>query len=191
MSLSAEDFSCAEWTTTDKETTPKGVDSSGTPSGYEHLKDSMGRFRTQSLFVENKHDSYPAPFTLKEYDHRGAMSMYQKYMDYSDPTEYSVAIGLLGSWRHWEMLTGATWFEPYITQWRNELKKKLEYERFSEMRSMAKGGNTRATIWLDDKYGPQEKAKRGRPSKAEKNKILREETREEALLKEEQERLGL
>ena len=169
---------------------PVGGSEDGT-SGYEDLKDSMGRFRTQSLFVEYKHDSYPAPFTLKEYPHRGAISMYQKYMDYSDPTEYSVALGLLGSWRHWEMLTEAAWFEPLITQWRSELKKKLEYERYSEMEKLATSGNTRASIWLDDKYGPSTKSKRGRPSKAEKNKILREETQEEALLKEEQERLGL
>jgi hypothetical protein len=176
--------------TTKPEDAPKGA-LPDAPVGYENLKDSMGRFRTQSLFVEHKHDSYPAPFTLKEYNHRGAMSMYLKYMEYSDPTEYSVAIGLLGSWRHWKQLTSADWFEPYITQWRAELKNKLEYERFKEMHDLATRGNTRASIWLDDKYGTRKKPKRGRPSKHEKNKLLKEEAEDAALLKEEQERLGL
>lgn len=179
MSKTAVDFTCR---------TPEELD---TPTGYEHLKDSMGRFRTQSLFVEHKHDSYPAPFTLKEYDNKGALSMYQLYMEKSDPTEYSVAIGLLGSWRHWEQLVATEWFKPYIDQWRKELKVKLEYERFSEMESAAKKGDLRGTKWLDDKYGPSKSSKRGRPSKAEKNKLLREERENEILLKEEAERMEL
>lgn len=172
----------------EEEETPTG---SKTLTGYEHLKDSMGRFRTQSLFVEHKHDSYPAPFTLKEYNHRGALSMYLKYMEYSDPTEYSVALGLLGSWRHWKGLTEAVWFKPYIDQWRKELKAKLEYERFEEMRDKAASGDIRATKWLADQYGPQKSPKRGRPSKAEKNKLLKEEREHQDLLNEEAERLGL
>ena len=173
------------------ETTPKGVEDLEGSSGYEDLKDSMGRFRTQSLFVEHKHDSYPAPFTLKDKAHRGALSMYEKYMDYSDPTEYSVALGLLGSWRHWQMLCDAPWFQPFVERWRAELKTKLEYERFKEMETQAKSGNVRASSWLDDKYGPKTKTKRGRPSKAEKNKILREEQEDTKLIQEEATRLGL
>jgi len=174
--------------TDDTETTPKGVDE---PTGYEHLKDSMGRFRTLSLFVEHKLDSYPAPFTLKDYDHKGAMSMYLKYMEYSDPTEYSFAIGMLGSWKHWEALCSSEWFSPYITQWRKELKQKLAYERFKEMVVAAdKKGNIHATKWLDEKYGVKAGSKRGRPSKAEKAAHLKEIAEEKELIREEAERLG-
>jgi len=162
------------------------------PKGYDCLKDTVGRFRTLSIFVEHKLDKYPAPFTLKDYDHKGAMSMYLKYMEYSDPTEYSVALGLLGSWKHWQALTGADWFKPYIEQWRGELKQKLAYERFVEMADAAtKKGDLRATKWLDEKYGIKAPSKRGRPSKAEKNAALTEFKEEQTMIKEEAERLGL
>ena len=172
----------------DKETDPKGSDK---PTGYEHLKDSMGRFRTLSLFVEHKHDSYPAPFTLKDYNHKGAMSMYLKYMEYSDPTEYSFALGMLGSWKHWELLTSSEWFSPYVTQWRKELKQKLAYERFQEMLKAADKGNIHASKWLDERFGVKPRSKRGRPSKAEKAAHLKEVADEKALIREEAERLGI
>lgn len=184
-----------------KAPSPKGAVSTGGSTtlpdagAYDHLKDSQGRFRTQSLFVEYKHDKYPAPFTLKEYDHRGSLSMYRKYMEIGDPTEYSMAIALLGSWRHWKMLTASQWFKPFITQWRKELKTKFESDRYREMVEVAKtqGGTPQgiqATKWLAERYS-EPQTKRGRPSKSEKAQALKEEKEEEALLREEAERLGL
>ena len=160
---------------------------------FECLKDSMGRFRTQSLFVEHKVDGYVAPFSLKEYDHKGAMSMYKKYMDYADPTEYSAALGLLGSWRHWKQLCATKWFEPYIEQWRAELKVKLEFDRFTELKEAAKNGNVTATKALDDRYSsePLKGSKRGRPSKKERAEVAKAEREEADMLAKERERLGL
>ena len=175
--------------------TPKGSKHLGAVA-YEDLKDVMGRFRTQSLFVENKLDKYPAPFTLKPYDHRGCISMYRKYMEIGDPTEYSQAIGLLGSWKHWQTLCAAPWFEPYITEWRDELKTKFESDRFREMSEVAetqKGTpqGVQATKWLAERYSKVESPKRGRPSKAEKKAALKQELEEDELLNEEAARLGL
>ena len=163
---------------------------------YKQLKDSMGRFRTLSLFVENKIDKYPAPFTLKDYDHRGAMSMYLKYMEIADPTEYSQAIALLGSWRHWQVLSNAEWFKPTLERWRAELQTKFESDRYREMMEVAdkaKGTpqGVSATKWLAERYSSVTKLKRGRPSKAEKATNLREESKEEKLLAEEASRLGI
>ena len=93
MSKSATDFTVSD-SSYDNTDTPKGV--IPLPKGlaaYDTLKDSMGRFRTLSLFVEHKHDKYPAPYTLKPYNHKGAMSMYLKYMEIGDPTEYTQEIG--------------------------------------------------------------------------------------------------
>ena len=158
---------------------------------FECLKDSMGRFRTQSLFVEHKVDGYVAPFSLKEYDHKGALSMYKKYMDYADPTEYSAALGLLGSWRHWQQLTSAKWFAPYIEQWRAELKVKLEHDRFTELKEAAKNGNVTATKALDERYSGGKGSKRGRPSKKERAEVAKMEREEAKILAEERERMGL
>lgn len=165
-------------------------------AAYDHLKDSMGRFRTQSLFVEHKHDKYPAPFTLKDYDHNGGLSLYQRYMDTADPTEYSFAIAMFGSWRHWQVLTSTKWFAPTIKRWRDELSVKFESDRFQEMRDVAetcKGTpqGVQATKWLAERYSAVSKPQRGRPSKAEKASALKQETEEAKLLAEEAERLGL
>ena len=52
------------------------------PEIFDSLKDSQGRFRTQSLFWETRHESYPAHFTTKqraiERDGVTYVSMYEK-----------------------------------------------------------------------------------------------------------------
>ncbi len=177
----------------------KGVTTLPTKTGagaYAHLKDVMGRFRTQSLFVEMKNEKYPAPFTLKDYDHKGALSMYRKYMEMADPTEYSTAIALLGGWRHWQLLTQCDWFKPHIKRWRDELRVKFENDRYLEMKDVAESckGTTQgisATKWLADRYSSPNKPKRGRPSAAEKKTALQEETEEEKLIAEEAERIAV
>jgi hypothetical protein len=175
---------------------PKGAKTKEGADAYDYLKDSMGRFRTQSLFVETKNEKYPAPFTLKDKEHKGALSMYRKYIEIGDPTEYTQAISLLGSWRHWEVLTSCAWFEPYISRWRAELKVKFESDRYQEMLEVStshKGTpqGTQATKWLADRYTTPTKSKRGRPSKEEKALHLKEASTEDQLLADEAERLGL
>lgn len=165
-------------------------------AAYETLKDSLGRFRTQSLFYESRHPKYPAPFTLKDYEHKGRMSMYQKYMEIGDPTEYRTAIALLGSWRHWQVLTSASWFQPHIERWRKELKIKFESDRYAEMLKIEESHTgtpmgLQATKWLAERYSDVPKKKRGRPTKAEVTANAKEESQEEKLLLEEAERLGL
>jgi hypothetical protein len=147
----------------------------------------MGRLRTQSLFIETKNPNYPAPFTLKDEDHKGAMSMRRKYLDIADPTEYSTAIALLGplGWKHWMLLTQCEWFAI-----------KFESDRFQEMQDVALNANgtpagVAATKWLADRYSGSRAPKRGRPSKAEKAQHLKEESEEDRLVTEEAERLGI
>ncbi len=175
--------------------TPTGSNSLPPQGAFETLKDAMGRFRTKSLFVEHKHPDYSAPYTLKPYDHKGSMSMYRKYMEIGDPTEYEQAIALLGSWKHWKLLSEATWFKPLLTEWRRELKVKFESDRYHEMLDVAENSKgtpmgVQATKWLAERYS-QQTPKRGRPSKAEKKAALKQEQDEDTLLKEEIERLGL
>jgi hypothetical protein len=177
--------------------TPKKVaDIKDGADAYEHLKDSMGRFRTQSLFWEKRHTKYPAPFTLKDKDHKGRISMYRKYMEIGDPTEYRTALALLGSWRHWQALTSSDWFAEFIERWRAELQTKFESDRFQQMLDLEvshKGTplGAKATTWLAERYAQEKKPKRGRPSNAEKAKHLKTISEEDKLLNEEAQRLGL
>lgn len=122
--------------------------------------------------------------------------MYRKYMEIGDPTEYRIAVGLLGSWEHWSNLCECTWFKPYIEKWRNELAVKFESDRYQEMLDVAEKSKgtpqgVQATKWLAERYSTPTKPKRGRPSKAEKKAALKEATEEEQLLQEEANRLGL
>jgi hypothetical protein len=181
-----------------KASTPKGVKTLQ-PKGadaYEHLKDTVGRLRTQSLFYEMRSPKYPAPFTLKDRDHEGRVSMYRIYMEIGDPTEYQQALALLGSWKHWKQLTSTDWFETYVSRWREELKTKFESARYEEMVEVAKTQKgtpqgVQATKWLAERYTQRDKPVRGRPSNAEKAKYLKNASEEDKLLKEEAERLGL
>ncbi len=186
-------------TPTDFNPSPEGAEDTATGPGiFDSFKDSQGRYRTQSLFIETPHESYPAFFTTKKYDvERGGKtyySLYLKYMAIADPTEYQVAIQLFGSWDHWNALCRSKWFSELLTGWREELKTKMESQRYFEMlKDVGKGTPQaiQATKWLAERYGDAKVVKRGRPSKAELKAHLNrlaeysEETNEDA------ERIGL
>lgn len=170
------------------------------PDIFDSFKDSQGRYRTQSLFVEHSHESYPAFFTLKKQDveknGRTYCSLYQKYMEIADPTEYKVAIRLFGSWDHWQALCSSKWFTALLTGWREELKVKMESDRYEEMQvHISKNPESakaiQATKWLAERYGEQATVKRGRPSKAEKAAHLKKVVRESEDTREDAARLGI
>ena len=166
------------------------------PEIFDTFKDSQGRFRTQSLFIEYPHASYPAFFTLKKQDKNGAISMYKKYMEIADPTEYKVAIRLLGSWNHWQALKRSKWFMEHLTDWREELKVKLESERYFEMTEKATKNTPQAiqaTKWLADRYGDSKDnaRKAGRPSVAERAAYLKKLSQESDDTEDDATRIGI
>jgi hypothetical protein len=165
------------------------------PDMFSTFKDSQGRFRTQSLFWEHRHSDYPAFFTTKKGGREGYINMYEKYMAIGDPTEYQVAIQLLGSWDHWQALQKGKWFQEHLVGWRDELKTKLESKRYFEMEANVSDPKTtvQATKWLATRYGEsaEKVKKRGRPTKVEKANHLRRIERQTEDTKEDAERLGL
>ena len=180
-------------------TYPVGIEETGTDA-FESFKDTMGRYRTKSLFIETANDAYPAYFTRKSYDFtKGGVkyiSLYLKYMELSDPTEYQVAVKLFGAWEHWQALLKAGWFRDMITPWREELQVKLESERYHEMKGHITNdpgspSAIQASKWLAERYGSKATAKRGRPTKAEKEGHLKRIVSEEKDLEEDMKRIGL
>jgi len=167
---------------------------------FDEMKDPMGRYRTESLFVErNTKLKYPSYFTLKRRDYKGHISMYRKYMEIADPTEYQVAIKLLGSWEHWLALNKSKWFKGEVAAWRAELKIKLESERYNEMIAVLENPSStetakiQATKWLATRYGEKSSTvtKRGRPSKEEVASLAKQLATEEDELSEDALRIGL
>ncbi len=170
------------------------------PGPFDSFKDAQGRYRTQSLFVEYLHESYPASFTTKRYDvvkdGKTYYSLYLKYMEIADPTEYKVAVRLFGSWDHWQALLRAKWFRELVTGWREELKVKMESDRYHEMADhVTKNPDSpqaiQASKWLADRYGDKKTIKRGRPSEAERAKHLQQLTTESEETDDDMKRLGL
>jgi hypothetical protein len=152
------------------------------------------------LFIETKNDSYPAYFTMKKHDvekeGKNYMSLYRKYMEIGDPTEYQVAFRLFGSWDHWQALTRSQTFMVHLTGWRKELKDRMESDRYWEMlkRSEDPGPQgLQATKWLATRYGGSSDkiSKRGRPSKEEKAAHLIQSTRESEDTADDLKRLGM
>jgi hypothetical protein len=162
------------------------------------FKDSMNRWRTQSLFIETYYNkmrldpsdvSYEPLFTLKDHDHQGKPSLKRLYLDCQDPTEYEFATKHLGGWQHWQILVTLKWFEPYILLWREELEVLIRSKALAKI--MADAGSDSKTSTQSAKYiadgGYKEKSKRGKSSKAERAK---EQAVKDRLAKD-SERIGL
>ena len=146
-------------------------------------KDSLGRFLTLCLFTENyefQNPKYPPVYSLRDPDPniKNQLPSFKKlFMDSKDITGYTVAMQELGSWDH--MLK---WFLKHWTKWVEEMEVMLKAEGLLKIQQHVLGdGSTsfQAAKYLSDRgWDP----KRGRPSKAEKEKELKKEKAlEEAL----------
>lgn len=92
------------------------------------------------------------------------------FLDCRDPSEYSVAMLLLGDWEHWQDVRSHALIKPHVDKWQAELEVKLRSEAIQQMKSHAKQpGGTAAAKWLADKGYALEATKKalGRPKKEE------------------------
>ena len=124
------------------------------------MKDSTGRWLTRALFVELADpelvDKYPPKFTLEE-----ARTI---YLECEDPTEYLVAMELVGDWDHWNALLANPTVMSYINKWREELEIKLRSKAIQHIQSLSFGEKGFAAAkWLAEKGWAEKKA--GRPTK--------------------------
>lgn len=146
------------------------------------FKDSMGRYVTQSLFLENGYDTDLAVYTLtdEDKDYKGKVypSLRRLYLSCMDPTEYTFATTYLWGWEHWVRLQGNKLLQPAIASWREELEVALRAQAIRRIQA-ASLGNFNAAKWIADGSWS---TKRGRPSKAEleREKKIREKAAEES-----------
>ena len=141
---------------------------------------------TQGLFLELSYSNKDnVLYTLKDEDvtitvngeERNLPSIKRLYLECADPTEYVFATTYLGGWNHWKRICEKTkLLQPYIEEWREELEIKMRSEGIRQMAEHARGEKgMQASKWLAEK-GWEEK-KRGAPSKAEKERELKIQTR--------------
>lgn len=141
-----------------------------------------GNWYTQALFLELSYNNKDnVMYTLKEHDVeveingelRLLPSIKRLFVECGDPTEYLFATTYLGGWAHWKRICEKTKaLHPYIEEWREELEVKLRSQGIQQMAEHARGEKgMQASKWLAEK-GWEEK-KRGAPSKAEKERELK------------------
>ena len=162
----------------------------------EVLRDHIGSYRTQSLFLESNKSRLDPIMTLKELDWewKGRLlpSLKKMYLDLADPTEYSVAIEVFGSWTHWNRILENKLIRTEIHKWREELEIKLRAEGIKALRATAKEEGSKGTAaakFLADRGWDKRKA--GAPSKEE---TVRERKVQAAVhndLEEDAERIGM
>lgn len=173
---------------------------------FSELKDSIGRYRTQSLFWEfaflnQDRDTVLEPiFTLKDYDvekdgviYPSLKSVYMSY-DHIPGFEYEFALDVFNSWDHWSKLASDTankQIRDAVSSWREELDIRIKAKAIKALMMSsriddAKGFN--AAKYLADKgYAPQ----RGRPSKEEVQREKKIQAGVSRELEEDMARLGL
>lgn len=132
------------------------------------MTDSMGRYITQSLFLELGYNE-DAIYTLKDQDHFHNGKLYisakKLYLEMEDPTEYKFAITYFCGWKHWQKMSENKAIRKHIEEWREELEYKLRSEGVKAMIVQARTGSFQASKWLNDRGW--EKRAAGRPSEAE------------------------
>lgn len=140
----------------------------------ETMLDSMGKFRTQSLFLELGYGA-DALFTLKDQDHEHEGTMYKSlkrlYLEFEDPTEYEFANTILLGWKHWQRMCENKVIRKHIDEWREELEVKLRSQAIRDAIQEAKKGHFQAAKWVADRGWSTRGA--GRPSKADIEKQTR------------------
>lgn len=146
--------------------------------------DTMGRYRTESLFHETKRasveENYPPVYTLKSFPHRGLPSAYQIYMNATN--EYDAAMQLVGDMRHWRRLCGLKWFMEGLEdksfegllQWREDKKMKDEAEAIKLLKEQAENGSVTAQKTLYDISVGKGSTGAGRPQKKKDTSVADE-----------------
>lgn len=167
------------------------------PSAISKYRAADGRFRTLSLFKETIQQptakKYSYVFTLNTED-KDVPSLHKLFVESQDPTEYTFANEVLGSWTHWQNLKQCTWFKPYYEAMRLELDTKLQSKGVEVMRAIAKGKSpaaAQAARWFaEGSWDKKLATKRGRPSKEEVQGELKRQAAAESELSEDADRIG-
>lgn len=161
----------------------------------DQLKAANNKTIGSGLFIELSYDDKThVIWTLKEFDHeQGYPSFHQLYMSYceDDPTEYTLATEVFGSWPAWEVISNQKAVKAYIDEYRKEVIVRIKSNAIKAIALEAKSGKASYQAnkllldkgWLD--------AEATKTAKARIAKRKQEETKALSLLAEDAERLGL
>ncbi len=159
----------------------------------DNPKDSTGRWRTRSLFVELIAKEQLAAgflpiFTLK--GDKKYVDLHEMYIDEADPTGYSFALRAFGSWEHFCVLRELQWFKAHFTKWEDELEVKMRSDGIKNLIEASKEGSrgVSAAKYIAEKGWEK---KRGRPSKDEIERERKQQVLIDDELQADAQRIGL
>lgn len=147
---------------------------------------AKGKYITLSAIKEFNTDSenIPPTFTLNELH-----DLYMKH--YRDPTEISfVKEAFENDYQHWKVFKASKQFSPYYSMWREEADLRLLSDSVNEIKRISEDpgnkGQLGALKYLADRgyLRTEDTSKRGRPSKEEVDKKLKELTETDKLIEE-------
>ena len=134
----------------------------------KNMKDTMGKYLTQSLFLEYRYDVEKAMYTIDGEDkvHKGILypSLKRLYLECEDVHEYNFAKKHLYDWEHWKRLCKNGWLSSHIELWREELEVMIASRGVQNILDIAEDGNFQAAKFAAERGWSK---KRGRPSKEE------------------------
>ena len=163
----------------------------------EQLIGGSGSYKTQSIFLETSlNDTTNVLMTLKEfpvtYKGKELPSLRQEFMADADPTGYTTAIRLFGSWNHWQRLKANKMINKFIMQYEDELDVMIRSGAVKALieSAMEDGGKgTTAAKYIAEKGWDKRKA--GAPSKQEKERELNVQGKVTDEVQDDYDRLGL
>ena len=142
------------------------------------FKDSMGRYLTQSLFLEQAYDVNTAIYTLKndDYEYKGKLfpSLKRLYLEMEDPIEYEFANKYLAGWDQWERICDNKLYTGLINRWRKELELKLRTIGYKEMVNKV-STSPMAARWLSNKGWSENKTIRASKSDRDAEKQIQKQ----------------
>lgn len=132
----------------------------------EQLIAANGKPYIRAIFTEFSH-SGNAPeghtlLTLSREPKHGYPSLYQIYRKYcdDDPTEFTFAMEVWGSWEHWARICTTNEIKPYIDEWREENKQRQKAKTVKAMFDSMHKGSYQAAKFLYDNGFIEEKPKK-------------------------------
>jgi hypothetical protein len=133
------------------------------------FRDEWGRLLYSRLFFERTIPSTRKKviYTLKDQDHEGNSSLYQKYLEENDPTEYAFAASCFESYEHWLTLTRQLWFQPFLSRFRRDLETRIRSKALKAIIAESKTSSKNAFLankYLLEKGWKDKVSIRGRPS---------------------------
>jgi len=153
------------------------------------------KYFTSQLFLEIAETDEHVRYTLLREDVDGYPSLYKRYMEMEDFTEFEFANLYFESFQHWKRLCQTAWFAPYIAEWREELELQVKARNLKSLIRKAENDSNVAKYLLNNKWVEDAQSKnevvnlRGRPSKEEIKNHLRLVTAEQKKINEDLERI--